>query len=169
MKEQIDPILKKRRLIVRLALIAVYFGAIALVFVSGKGHTILIDNKDSGEGRFAAIDGVMVTVDRQEELELYSGDRDKADVAGQGHRVKIKSLDGAVDVERTFRLPIGVEMFILSVPRAAAGESIFVEPFMPKDLPAPSDEPVGNTNAFTSPDAIPLPDAAGPPPILPTP
>ncbi len=167
MSVQMDPVIKKRRFLVRAALIAVYVCLIATVFLTGKGHTILIDDKDIEGGSIAAIDGVLVSVDGQEELELYSGDRDKASVSGQRHRVTVKSLDGAILANKTFSVPIGVEMLLLSVPKVVAGVEPFVETFVPRDIPVPAGESVGNTNSFTSPDAVPLPGAEAPPALPP--
>lgn len=167
MKEQQDPKVRQRRLYVRTVLVAVYLGLIALVFVMGKGHTVLIDNKDSPDGTLKAMDGVMVSVDRLEALELYPGDRDKADVKGQRHRVTVESLDGSTKIAKNFTLPLGKEMFILSVPKVVAGVEPFVDLFMPKDMPVPSNESVGNTNSFTSPDAVPTPGADAPPAVPP--
>ncbi len=163
MKEQIDPKVKKRRFLVRVALLAVYVGLVATVFIAGKGHTVLVDNKDSEDGTLKAVDGIMVKVDGLEALELYSGDRDKAAVKGQRHKVTVESLDGATKTVKNFTLPFGTEMLILSVPKVLAGIEPFVEVFVPKDIPVPTGESVGNTNSFTSPDAVPAPGAEAPP------
>jgi hypothetical protein len=163
MSVQMDPAIKKRRFLVRAALIAVYACLIVIMFLTGKGHTILVDDKDIEGGSILAIDGVLVSVDGQEELELYAGDRDKASVAGQRHRVTVKSLDGAILAARTFRVPIGEEMLLLSIPKVVAGAEPFIEIFVPRDIPLSAGESVGNTNSFTSPDAVPLPGAEAPP------
>lgn len=150
-----------RRLAVRIGLVVVYALSLVLVFVTGKGHTVLIDNKDRPEG-FAALDGVLVSVNGGEPLELYAGDRDMVRLKGQRHRVSVESFDGGDRKETSMRLPMDADMLLLSVPRLAAGEEVFLEPFAPRDQSPPSDEPVGNTNAFTSPEAGELP--AEPPP-----
>jgi hypothetical protein len=139
-----------RRLAVRVALIAVFIGLAALAFLTGKGHTILVDNKDAEDGSVQAIDGVMVAVDRQEALELYAGDRDKAAVMGQVHTVSIEVIADGTKVVRKIRLPIGEEMLLLSVPKLAAGREPALVPFVAPQAAAPA-EGVGNTNAFTSP------------------
>lgn len=144
----------RRRLLVRGGLLAVYVALLALVFVLGKGHTILLDNKNARDAR--AIDGLLISVNGGEELELYPGDRDKAVVMGQRHRVVVETMDGR-KVERTIRLPIGQEMLLLSIPMLVAGQEPMLTPFEPLDVAPPPDEDIGNTNEFISPSADPLP------------
>jgi hypothetical protein len=139
-----------RRLAVRAALVAVFVGLTALAFLAGKGHTILVDNKDAEDGSVQAFDGVMVAVDRQEALELYAGDRDKAVVMGQVHTVSIEVIADGTKVVRKIRLPLGEEMLLLSVPMLAAGREPALVPFVAPQAAVP-EEGVGNLNAFTSP------------------
>ena len=89
-------------------------------------------------------------VDRQEALELYAGDRDKAMVIGQVHTVSIEVIADGTKIERKIRLPLGEEMLLLSIPKLAAGREPALVPFVPPQAAAPK-EGVGNTNAFTSP------------------
>ena len=102
-----------RRLAVRTALVAVFVGLAALAFLAGKGHTILVDNKDAEDGSVAAIDGVMAAVDRQAALELYAGDRDKAVVMGQIHTVSIEIIADGTKIVKKIRLPLGEEILLL--------------------------------------------------------
>jgi len=147
-----------RRALVRGGLIVVYVALMALVFVTGKGHTILVDNKDRADGPFAAVDGALVSIDGRESLELYKGDRDMVKVKGQKHRVTVESVAGGEKKEVALRLPMDQDMLLLSVPMLAAGREDCIEPFVTSEQPREADEPVGNVNAFTSPDAEP--DAA---------
>ena len=116
----------------------------------GKGHTLLIDNKDAEDGSVQAIDGVMVAVDRQEPLELYSGDRDKALVMGQSHAISIEVIGDGTKVVKRIRLPMGGDMLLLSIPKLAAGIEPAVIPFVAPQAPPP-EEAAGESNAFTSP------------------
>jgi hypothetical protein len=150
-----DPRTFARRLIVRAALLAAAVGLAALFFVTGKGHTLLIDNKDAEDGSVRAIDGVMVSVDRQEALELYRGDRDKAVVKGQAHTISIEVIADGTKIRKKIRLPIGREMLLLSVPKLAAGLEPSVVPFVPTQVVAPREEGAGESNAFTSPGGTP--------------
>jgi hypothetical protein len=139
-----------RRLAARAALVVVFVGLAALAFLAGKGHTILVDNKDAEDGSVQALDGVMVAVDRQEALELYAGDRDKAVVMGQAHTVSIELIADGTKVVKKIRLPVGEEMLLLSVPKLVAGrEPAFVKFVAPQA--APVAEGASESNSFTSP------------------
>jgi len=144
------PRLTARRLAVRLALAAVFVGLAFLAFVLGKGHTILVDNKDAEDGSVQAFDGVMVTIDRQEPLEMYLGDRLAAAVMGQSHTVTIEDINTGTKIERRIRLPLDEEMLLLSVPKLAAGQEPAVVVFVAPES-APVEEGAGESNAFTSP------------------
>jgi len=150
-----------RRLAIRAALVAAFVGLTALVFVLGKGHTILVDNKDAEDGAVEAVDGVMVSVDRQEALELYRGDRDRVMVMGQSHTVTIENINDGTKIERRIRLPIGEETLLLSVPNLMAGREPALVPYVAPQAPPP-EEGVGNTNAFTSPGGEENPPAFAP-------
>jgi len=149
--------LQPRRLAARAVLIAALTGLLVFSFLSGKGHTILIDNKDAENGAVPAVDGVLVTINKMEELELYSGDRDMQKVKGQKHIVKIEIINDSVKIEKLITLPLMTEMMLLSVPKLAAGIEPFMEEFIPLDMAPPPDDNIGNTNAYTSPDAVPEP------------
>jgi len=156
---------RTRRIVVRAALVVVYLGLAALAFVLGKGHTILLDNKDAEDGSVSAFDGVLVTVDRQEEQEMYLGDRLAATVMGQSHTVAIEDFNGETKVERRFRVPLGADMVLLSIPKLAAGIEPALEPFTAAQAQPPADEAEVETNEFTSPEAAEAtPELEGEPP-----
>jgi hypothetical protein len=156
-----------RRAIVRSALLAAYVGATALMFVLGRGHTILLDNKDADGGAVRAIDGLVITVNGGEEIELYPGDRDKAVVMGQRHRIAVQTMDGR-KVERAIRLPLASDMVLLSIPMLVEGREPILTPFEPLDVAPPPEENIGNTNEFIAPGADPAP-TAGPGAVAPQP
>ncbi len=158
----------RRRLVVRSLLVAGYAALTAAVFVLGKGHTILLDNKDAEGGAVRAIDGLVISVNGGEEIELYPGDRDKAVVMGQKHRVVVETMDGK-KTERTITVPIGRDMLLLSIPMLVAGREPILTPFRPLDVAPPPDEDIGNTNEFIAPGGDPLPPVAGVPPVPGTP
>ncbi|MDR3672871.1 MAG: hypothetical protein P4L36_18645 [Holophaga sp.] len=146
-----DPKLKQRRRVVRCVLLVVYAGLIWLVFSLGKGHTLILDNKDAEDGSVKAAESLSVSVDGQEPIDLGAGDRDMAKVQGQGHRVEITVKDGP-KVVRRIRVPVSQETLLVSLPKLLAGAPA-VSPFMPLDAAPPADEQQGNGNAFTSPSA----------------
>jgi hypothetical protein len=149
-----------RRILVRGGLVAVYAALIALVFVTGKSHTILVDNKDRAEGPFQAIDGVLVSIDGREPLELYKGDRDMVKVKGQKLRVTVEPITGGEKKTAELSIPMDVDMLLLSVPMLSAGREDCLETFITSEQPREADETVGNVNEFTSPDAPASPDGA---------
>jgi hypothetical protein len=166
---------KGRRLLVRFALLLAYVGLIWFVLVVGKGHTLILDNKDSEDGSVKALESLTVSVDGQEPIDLMAGDRDMAKVRGQGHKVQITAKDSQM-VERSITVPLSEEVLLVSLPQLLAGKAAVI-PFVAKEIAAPVDQ--GNGNAFTSPTdpnapaepgAAPVvPGAPVPPPVAPAP
>ena len=117
---------KKRQLVARLILLALYVGLGAIMIFTGKQHTILIDNKDVEGTSYTAIDGMSVQIDNLESSEYYAGDRDKAVVKGQNHKIKIEIFDPEQKIEKEISIPFGQSMVLLSIPKLVNG----VEPYM---------------------------------------
>jgi len=162
-----DSSLKTRRLIVRGGLLLVYAGLIAVSLVLGKGHTVLLDNKDSEDGSVKAIESFSVSVNGEEPIPFMSGDRDMTKVQSQWHTLVV-DINGQ-KTEKKFTVPLGADMVLLSIPKLLAGVEPALVPFEPQDEPAPaSEEPAGNDNQFTSPGGTPeVPEA--PPAVPPAP
>jgi hypothetical protein len=118
-----------RSLLARSLLLALYIAIMVVMVLSGRRHTILIDNKDAPDGSYMAIDGMEVQIDNLEALEYYPGDRDKAVVQGQRHKIKVDMFMEGREFETTFRIPFGQDMILLSVPKLAAGIEPYFEPF----------------------------------------
>lgn len=118
-----------KRIIIRSALGLLYVLLLVLMLVTGKRHTILIDNKADPNGSFGAINGMSVQIDALEAAEYYPGDRDKALVKGQRHHIKVELFDDEKVIERDFRIPLNQDMVLLSVPKMIAGIEPFIEPF----------------------------------------
>ncbi len=165
-----DPKVQRRRQLVRGGLVLVYAALIAMVFNFGKGHTLILDNKDAEDGSVKAIESLSVSVDGQEAIDLQGGDRDMAKVRGQGHVVEI-TVQGGQKTSTRIRVPLSEDMLLLSLPKLLAGQPAVI-PFVPKDVAPPADD-TGNSNAFTSPmdpaapgapDAAPAAPAAPPAP-----
>jgi hypothetical protein len=128
------------RWIVRGALAAVYLAIMILMLVTGRSHTILIDNKGAADDSYLAVDGMEVQIDRQEALEYYPGDRDKAVVKGQRHTIKVEVFADGTVVEKQIRLPFGQDMVLLSVPKMLSGIEPWLEPFTPLQAQAQAQE-----------------------------
>jgi len=155
---------RRRRLLIRVALLAVYVGLATLAFVTGKAHTVLIDNKDTEQAE--GIDGVLVEVNGGEQLELYRGDRDKVAVQGQGLRVRVELLDGTA-TEKRLRLPVGQDMLLLSIPGLLAGSETALEPFVPVNVAPPPEEEEPVTSDGLSGEPLPETLEGEPPPLAP--
>jgi hypothetical protein len=141
----ITPAVRSRRLVVRAALAVLYLALVVFIFVNGREHTILLDNKSAVDGSTQAFRRVKVYVDNRPPVELFARDRDMVKVLGQKHRVRIEAQEGAKRLETEFTVPIGDNMILVSVPRMAAGFDDFWQPFVvvyerPKsdDTPPPS-------------------------------
>jgi hypothetical protein len=100
-----------------------------LMILTGRRHTILIDNKDAADGSYRAINGMEVSIDKQESSEYYPGDRDKAMVQGQKHTIKVNIFDDNKTIEQSFTVPLWNDMTIISVPKMVAGIEPWIEPF----------------------------------------
>lgn len=156
MKQVVDKKTMVRRLLIRLALVVVYAGLVALVFVLGKGHSLIIDNKDLADGTLtAAMDGNLVSVDGREASEVYPGDRIMEAVKGQTHTIAIEDISGGNRIERRITLPLGADTLLVSIPKLIAGVTPAVEVFVPVNVAPPSESESESKNAFTSPDAAP--------------
>ena len=156
----VDPKVKSRRLLVRGGLVIVYLLLIAIVYVFGKGHTLLLDNKDSEDGSVKAFENVTVTVDNQDPIDFMSGDRDQAKLQAQWHKVKVE-VNGQT-VEKKIKLPVGENMLLLSIPKFVAGIEPAIIPFVPKEEPAPPAEDTSSTETSSS-DQTAAPAASGAP------
>ncbi len=160
MKQAVDKKTSLRRLFIRLALVSVYVCLLLLTFVLGKGHSLIIDNRDLADGSLSADrNGSMVSIDGREATEIYPGDRIMELVKGQSHTVVIEDFSGQERVERRIRLPLGQDMLLVSIPKLVAGVEPAVEPFVVVYEAPPVDEYSGSDNSFISPDAV-IPEAA---------
>jgi hypothetical protein len=118
-----------RRLIIRGGVLIVYLALTVLVFVSGRGHTVLLDNKTAADASYQAFNLVKVYVGNEDGLELMPRDRDKVRVRGQRQVIRIETGEAATVTEKTIRIPINVDTVLVSIPRMAAGLEPFWEPF----------------------------------------
>jgi hypothetical protein len=107
-----------------------------LLFVSSRGHTLLVDNRDFED--IEASDLITVYVDRGWGVEYFRGDRDRLTLTGSKHRILVEFSDGSPPFEGNFTLPIKDDMYLLSVPKMINGIEPFVEVF--HTAPEPFDE-----------------------------
>jgi len=121
--------IKKRRLIIRLALAVVWIGLAVCLFVMNRGHTLLVDNRNVETPAIRAPDMIKVTVDKRKALDFFRGDRDIFELGGGRHRIYIEFSDGTPPFEKRFSLPLGPDMFILSIPKMINGIEPYYEVF----------------------------------------
>jgi hypothetical protein len=121
--------MRRRRLVIRLALVLLWFLLGAALFVFNRGHTLLVDNRNLQEEGIVAPDMITVSIDGSSPLEFFRGDRDRYNLGGSNHRIRIEFADGAAPFEGTFKLPIKEDMYLLSVPKLIHGLEPFVEVF----------------------------------------
>jgi hypothetical protein len=122
-------LIKQRRLLIRLALVVVWIGVGVLLFVLNRGHTILVDNRNQESLGLRAPDLIKVTINKGKPMEFFRGDRDIFDVGGGRHRVRVEFSDGTPPFEARFSLPLGPDMFILSIPKMIGGIEPYIEVF----------------------------------------
>jgi len=120
---------KQRRLVIRLALVILWIGLGILIFVLNRGHTLLVDNRNVDSPSLRAPDLINVTVNKSGPLEFFRGDREIFRVGGGRHSIYIEFSDGTPPFEKRFTLPLGPDMFLLSIPRMINGIEPYIEVF----------------------------------------
>jgi hypothetical protein len=120
---------KQRRLLIRLALVVLWIGLGVLIFVLNRGHSLLVDNRNVESPALRAPDLIQVTVNRNGPLEFFRGDREIYRVGGGQHRIYIEFSDGTPPFEKRFSLPLGPDMFLLSIPKMINGIEPYIEVF----------------------------------------
>jgi hypothetical protein len=136
---------KRRRLLIRLALSALWIGLGVLLFTLNRGHTLLVDNRNVENPSLRAPDLIKVTVDQGKAIEFFRGDRDIFDVGGGRRRIYVEFSDGSPPFEAHFTLSLGPDMFILSIPRMLNGMEPFIEVFHGQREPQNTDSDGSNT------------------------
>lgn len=115
-----------KKIIARSILIILYLVLAILMFLTGRTHTILIDNKGDEAGTYKAVKSMEVSVDKGEPVEFYKGDRDKFTVKSQKHTIHIEFFDGNEPVTFTVNIPVTQDYVLVSIPKYLAG----IEPYM---------------------------------------
>jgi len=121
--------IKTRRLFIRLVLAAAWIGLAVFLFITYRGHTLLVDNRNVETPAIRAPDMIRVTVDKKKPLEFFRGDRDIFELGGGSHRIYVEFGDGTPPFEKRFSLPLGPDTFILSVPKMINGIEPYYEVF----------------------------------------
>jgi hypothetical protein len=111
---------KKGRRLVKIGLIIAYLCIMALMFLLGRSHTVLIDN-NSIPGGVSAVDGCTISFGGDKPIEMFKGDRDKIMLRGQTHRVTVSFFDGREDVTGTISIPLFEDAVLVSIPAFISG------------------------------------------------
>lgn len=126
---------KQRRAIVRIALVLVIIAFSAFLFVAGKEHTVLLDNKAvSLNGTdYAPFDRIVIDAGRGKTIELYPRDRDKLTTMGRSVRLSFATYDkrGQLIARVKLRVPTEGDMILVNLPAFLAGDPDAVAPFRP--------------------------------------
>lgn len=140
----------KRRLVIRIALVALLVLLCFGLYYMGKEHDVYLDNKTvTIDGKeYQEIEYLALVIDGNEEgsVEYYSGDRDVVKLQGPNHTIKIIVMDEDSEeviktVERKLNLGT-VPAVMVSMP-AIAEEAANIElplPQIQQAAPAPDDE-----------------------------
>ena len=115
-----------KKIIARSIIVVLYLVLAIVMFLTGRMHTILIDNKGDEAGTYKAVKGMEVSVDKGEPVEFYKGDRDKFTVKSQKHTIHVEFFDGSEPVTFTVKVPVTYDYVLLSIPKYLAG----IEPYM---------------------------------------
>ena len=115
-----------KKIVARSVLAVLYITLAIVMFLTGRTHTILIDNKGDEDGTYKAVKGMEVSVDKGEAVEFYKGDRDKFTVKSQMHTIHIEFFDGSDPIDLKVKIPVTQDYVLLSIPKYLAG----IEPYM---------------------------------------
>ncbi|MBP3709725.1 MAG: hypothetical protein J6I73_04905 [Treponema sp.] len=115
--------------IIRVGIIAVYVALAFVMFITGRTHTVLIDNHAAENGLYRAINGMTVTLNRLAPSEFFRDDRDMFTIKGQRIKIHVQSFDGSVNYNGTVRIPLSKDAVLISIPRLINGAENALEPF----------------------------------------
>ena len=114
---------KKGQRLVKIGLVIFYLLLMALMFLLGRSHTVLIDNKSDPNGAYKAIDGCTISFNGEKPIEMFKGDRDKIMLRGQTHRVKVSFFNGQEEIIGTITIPLFENAVMVSIPAFVKGEN----------------------------------------------
>ena len=117
----------KRRLLFRVAAIAIILAVAAVMFVIGRGHTLYFDNKETAYNgqTVEPFYKVVVTVGDQKPAKLSKGDRGMGEVMGQklSMTVEITDEEGASPHAHkvNMSIPYNMDGITINIPALMAG------------------------------------------------
>ncbi len=104
------------------------------LYYAGKGHTLLLDNKniEFNGNEYKALSIVEVKIDRGEEFELMKRDRIKEETSGQRHSITITYTDDNNEekvLHESFKIKVGEPFYLLSIPALLGGDENWIQVF----------------------------------------
>jgi hypothetical protein len=135
-----------RRTKFRLVIAAVWILLGAALFITNRGHSLLVDNRDP-DPQIRAPEQISVSLDGKEGVTFFRGDRDRFTVTGSKHRIRVEFSGGETPFEGEFVLPLKDDMYLLSVPKMLAGTEPFVEVFRTAPEPRQTEEELPETDS----------------------
>jgi hypothetical protein len=133
--------MNRRKLIIRGVLILAWLLLGTLLFIFNRGHTLIVDNRNLQDLNIRAPDLITVSIDGSKPLEFLRGDRDRYNLGGINHRIRIEFSDGTAPFEGSFKLPLKDDMYLLSVPKLIHGIEPSLEVFHTvRETRAPEEE-----------------------------
>ncbi len=129
-----------RKTWIRLAIIVLILAFSVFLFFIGRQHTVLVDNKTITVNgtEVKALQLVEVQINKLDALELAARDRDKFEVTGQTHEVKVVYTDSNWEehvITRKFKIPLMQDMVMILIPALVADEqadqSVWLENYEP--------------------------------------
>lgn len=138
--------MKKKRLLIRLAAVALCVALGAAMMVIGRGHTIYLDNKtleDYQGQEYKSFERVNITVPGEHEvIKLAKRERDMATCMGQSFHMTVEIIEKKGDQPRVeeidLKLPYSMDGIIVNLPALLAG--LPEEAWMTEFIPAPEPE-----------------------------
>ncbi|MDR1143888.1 MAG: hypothetical protein LBK77_06705, partial [Spirochaetaceae bacterium] len=77
-----------RRTKFRIGIAAIWILLGAALFMTNRGHSLLVDNRDV-DPQIRAPDRISVSLDGKEGVVFFRGDRDRFTVTGSKHRIRV--------------------------------------------------------------------------------
>jgi hypothetical protein len=128
--------MNKRTLLIRGGAILALLVVSVFLFLVGKSHSVLVDNKAVDD--LPALSLVEVEVNKLGSLELTPRDRDKFDVTGQRHSLTVTYTDQMWEehvIRRTIKIPLMQDMVMVLLPVLVANpdadQSLWLELYEP--------------------------------------
>lgn len=121
--------MKTKAIIARTIIVVAYLVLAVVMFLTGRTHTLLVDNRGAEDGSYRAVRGMEVTVNKYKPLEFNRNDRDSFTIKGQSVKLHIEFFDGSEARDFKLKLPLGQDTMFLSVPKLLENMDDALVPF----------------------------------------